>query len=240
VPSGTSAATLTITTHVHAAAYPGVTNVATVGSASADLPGTADASDVVLVEPDVRLALTKSVVSQVDGRITYRIAVTNAGQSTTTDPIIVTDRLPDGLTVLSAAGPGWSCVSSASLVTCSDPIHLAPGQSAALDLITSVTAAVGRSVTNVASVSGGGAAGATRSNAATAVVAAATTDDGTGGPRAADGGSRDTATDGPAGGPGDGPALAHTGTSVLGSVVAGLLLLLLGGLALAGRRRSAW
>lgn len=86
----------------------------------------------------------------------YAVTVTNTGQSATTagTPIVVSDRLPTGVTFTGAAGTGWSCTGTATL-TCSYAPTLAAGASTTLTLnVTPTTAAVTGS--NTVSVSGGG------------------------------------------------------------------------------------
>src|SRR5690606_32614855 len=87
-----------VTAEVLPAAYPEVSNVAAVGSPSADPESENDTStDVVPVEPTVDLALDKSIAAVKGKRIRYRLAVTNNGPSATVAPIRLTDRLPKGL-----------------------------------------------------------------------------------------------------------------------------------------------
>lgn len=86
----------------------------------------------------------------------YAVTVTNTGQSATTagSPIVVSDRLPTGVTLTGVTGAGWSCTGTAAL-TCSNATVLAAGASTTLTLnVTPTTGAVTGS--NTAQVSGGG------------------------------------------------------------------------------------
>ena len=66
------------------------------------------------------LAITKTHVGDFtvgeDG--VYTLAVQNVGGSTITGEITVTDTVPAGLDLVSAAGSGWTCGTAASTVTC--------------------------------------------------------------------------------------------------------------------------
>lgn len=81
----------------------------------------------------------------------YSIVVANNGTAATTEPTVVTDTLPAGLTLSSAGGPGWNC--AANVCTSTDPIR--PGSSLVpLTIITDVAANAPNSVTNTATVTG--------------------------------------------------------------------------------------
>ena len=58
--AGADAPDITLTTQVDSAAYPSVTNTAEVSSTDPDLPGTATGSDLVDVQPQASLQLTKT------------------------------------------------------------------------------------------------------------------------------------------------------------------------------------
>ena len=60
---------------------------------------------------------------------TYAVTVRNAGSVPTTGTITVTDSLPDGLTFVSGAGPGWACTPSGPVVTCTTYTVLAQSDS---------------------------------------------------------------------------------------------------------------
>lgn len=135
-----------------ATAPPSVTNIAAV-FADNDI---SSANNVATVTTDLRfsdLTISKShignFVRTLPGR--YTVVVSNNGTAATTDPTVVTDTLPAGLTISSAGGPGWSCV--ANVCTNNDPIG--PASSLApLTLITTVASNAPDSVTNTVSVTG--------------------------------------------------------------------------------------
>ncbi|MCB9376840.1 MAG: DUF11 domain-containing protein, partial [Microthrixaceae bacterium] len=55
------------------------------------------------------------------------LQVTNAGPSTSYGPLVVTDTLPDGFTIVDAGGTGWDCGIEAQDVTCTLPTDLVIG-----------------------------------------------------------------------------------------------------------------
>jgi uncharacterized repeat protein (TIGR01451 family) len=82
---------------------------------------------------------------------TYTLSVFNNG-TTPTVPTTVTDRLPTGLTFVSATGPNWSCAASGQVVTCTTSAAV-PGNIALT--VTPLASAV-PGVINTAVVTGGG------------------------------------------------------------------------------------
>lgn len=155
---GADSAPLTLTTRVGAAAYPGVTNVATVSSTDPDLPGSQVASDPVIVDPLAHLSITKRHVGTLTvGSVgEYRITVTNTGPTGTPGPVTVTDVLPTGLTFSGASGAGWSCSASAQLVTCGRVGALAVGAATELTLTVGVGPSAYPAVVNSATATAAG------------------------------------------------------------------------------------
>ena len=149
--------TLTLTTAVEPSAFPSVTNTATISSPSEDRDPTNNAdTDSAQVEALSKLVIDKDLTAQSDGTATFRIIVTNQGPNDTTAPIVVTDPLPEGMTPVSASGPGWSCGIVASVVTCQYPDAVVVDDSTTpLVVQARVTAAPGTALVNVATVGGG-------------------------------------------------------------------------------------
>ena len=85
----------------------------------------------------------------------YIIGVTNAGPSDAEAPIVVTDTLPAGETLVGAAGGSWVCAADEQTVTCTDASSLVASSSTpTLDLTVAISPSlVAGSVTNQASVS---------------------------------------------------------------------------------------
>jgi uncharacterized repeat protein (TIGR01451 family) len=228
---------VTVSVQVLAQAYPSVTSTATVtGPGSAPATG----SDTAPVQPSVALRLSKSLVSYVNGVASYRLTVTNQGQNATVAPVIVSDRLPVGLSYSSATGDGWSCTRAATVLRCAHQSSLAPGAAPPITLVTLVSATAGTVIRNVATVTGGGgpnASTAVASNAAVLTVNVAGRQAGSGPSGTGPSGTGPSGS-GPSGsGAGE---LPRTGRELGQPAALALLLLLAGlGLRLAGRRRTS-
>ena len=86
-----------------------VVNTATVTSVEPDTdPADNTSDDPVTVPPQSTLVVTKTALGglQVGSKGTYVIAVTNNGPTEDPGPIVVTDVLPRGLSLVSASGTG--------------------------------------------------------------------------------------------------------------------------------------
>jgi fimbrial isopeptide formation D2 family protein/uncharacterized repeat protein (TIGR01451 family) len=133
--AGTSAPALTVTALVQAAAFPSVTNVV---EASADQPpldpGVPVRDDDPVTVPGLStLQVTKSAragVWQVGGTGAFAVTVTNVGPTADPGPIVVTDRMPTGMTAKAAGGGvGTTCDVQRDVVTCTIAGGLAVGGS---------------------------------------------------------------------------------------------------------------
>jgi large repetitive protein len=165
---GADASDITLTATLGAQAYPTVTNTATVSSTDPDLPGSATASDPVTVEPSAALRVLKAHVGTfVVGKAgNYLLTVSNSGPTATPGPVVVTDKLPAGLSYDKASGTGWLCTASGSNVTCTRAGALAAGASSTLTIVVNVLAAAYPSVTNTATATGTGSPPATGADTA--------------------------------------------------------------------------
>jgi uncharacterized repeat protein (TIGR01451 family)/fimbrial isopeptide formation D2 family protein len=132
---GATAPGLTVATVVQAAAYPSVTNVV---EASADQPPLdpdepVRDDDPVTVPGLATLQVTKSAHAgtwQVGGSGAFTVTVTNVGPTADPGPIVVTDRMPAGMTAKGAtAGIGTVCDVQRDAVTCTIAGGLAVGGS---------------------------------------------------------------------------------------------------------------
>jgi len=197
---------ISLVVNVLPAAYPSVTNVATVSSPSKDSnPDNNVATDPGPVTPDVRLTVQKRLESLVDTTATFVITGTNEGTNATTESFDLVDDLPEGLEFVSASGEGFVCVEVDTVVTCTYAEPLAPGASASVTVVTTVTAEPGTRVQNVGLVTGGGGEGGGGGGTVTPPVDVIT--------------------------PGEGGGLPPTGADV-GGLLALSLISLLGGFAL--------
>ena len=148
--------TIVLTVDVLADAYPSVTNSATVSSPADDADPDNNTSDVdAPVGGSSVLGIDKSLISQKGTKAVWKIEVTNAGPTETTEPIVVVDDLPEGLDFVSAKGAGWDCGHAKRVVTCEYAAALPVGSSASFDLATTITATDGSDITNLATVAGG-------------------------------------------------------------------------------------
>ncbi|MCW2758750.1 MAG: hypothetical protein JWO46_2496 [Nocardioidaceae bacterium] len=150
----TSAIELTV--DVGPAAYPSVTNTATVTSDAEDgRVGNNASSDPAAVLATVALTVVKKLLRQTPTSATWGIEVTNHGPSDTTAPVTVVDTIPAGLRYVSGTGDGWDCSRLGRRVTCAHATAIAAGASSAVRLITTITAGPGTKIRNTATVGGG-------------------------------------------------------------------------------------
>ena len=78
------------------------------------------------------------------------------GSAATVGTITVNDTLPNGLSLVSMSGTGWTCNNT----TCSRSDPLAGGSSSAISLLANIASNAPQSVTNQATASGGGSTAA--------------------------------------------------------------------------------
>ncbi|HEY3840209.1 MAG TPA: choice-of-anchor Q domain-containing protein [Bryobacteraceae bacterium] len=159
---GASYPPITVTVNVAATAISPVSNTVTVsggGSATA----TASESALIAGAPILSISATHSGSLPLGQQMaTLHLVVSNAaGAGPTSGPITVTDVIPNGLSLLSLAGSGWSCNGS----TCSRSDVLAAG--ATYPPITATVNVGAHAISpqiNTATVAGGGWAGSTASD----------------------------------------------------------------------------
>lgn len=162
-----AAASFVLVVDVGPAAYPTVTNTAVVTTAATETASDDNsAEDTVGIIPLVVLDLEKRLVSTGGGAATYDLVLSNRGPNDTVGATKVVDRLPTGLALLSAAGPGWTCVAPGRVVTCTTTQTLEAGDSSTIRLTARITASPGSTVVNTARASGGGSVAAVESDAA--------------------------------------------------------------------------
>jgi uncharacterized repeat protein (TIGR01451 family) len=168
ITAGGSAPNITLTVSVAEAAFPTVTNTASVsggGEPAANNGNNSDSDPTTVVAPDLTIdkSHTGNFTQGVNG--TYTLLVSNDGGVATTGTVTVSDVLPTGLGFSSAAGGGWTCGLASGTVTCTRTNGINAGSSApAITLVVTVGAAAVPSVTNIASVSGGGEPAANNGN----------------------------------------------------------------------------
>ncbi len=157
--SGSSYPVITATVNVtHTATSPQVNSVTVSGGGSAN----ATATDSIVITQVALLSITKShlgAFAQSQLNATYTVTVSNtAGAGATSGLVTVTDTVPSGLTLVSLAGTGWTCLTS----TCTRADALAGGSSyPAITATVNVTGTATSPQVNSVTVSGGGSANAT-------------------------------------------------------------------------------
>jgi uncharacterized repeat protein (TIGR01451 family) len=96
--------------------------------------------------------------------VTYTIKVTNSGTAATSGTVTVVENVPNGLTLVSMSGSGWTC----SVNSCNRSDALTPTAAHPTITVTmNVNAVASSPLTNQATVSGGGAALSTASDPTT-------------------------------------------------------------------------
>ncbi len=100
------------------------------------------------------VAIAKDVLDgpDADGNVTYRLRVTNTGDTPTLGDIAVIDDLPDGLVGVTVEGGGWACDLTADALGCTTSTPLAPGQFHDIRLVARVAAGTTGPVVNRAVV----------------------------------------------------------------------------------------
>ena len=156
----TSPNPITVTVVVAPAAFPAVTNSATIsgGGEPAYNNGNNSVTDPTTVNgiPDLTIAKAHAGnFTQGQTGATYSITATNSGTAVTSGTVTVVDTLPVGLTATNISGTGWACV--LGTLTCTRNNALAVGASyPVITLTVNVSLTAPASVTNTATVSGGG------------------------------------------------------------------------------------
>lgn len=163
-----SSSSIWLTVVVQSAAYPTVTNAASVSmvgdtNAANDIAfdpttirqgtstGEATATPVG-VGPEVSITKMHVGAFTIGQTGTYTITVQNHGNGNTAGPITVTDPLPAGMSFVSAVGPGWACSAAGQIATCVTDNVLAPGATSSISLTVLVGEAAYPTATNSASV----------------------------------------------------------------------------------------
>ena len=133
------------------------------------------ASVTITPSPDLRTVKTATSSFAVGTIATYSITVNNTLGSVTTgaNAYTVTDPMPAGLTLVSAAGTGWNCAASTpAFMSCTSTATMAAsaGNANAITLTVLPSAPASPSVTNTATVAGGGEPAANNGNNSSSIV----------------------------------------------------------------------
>lgn len=156
---GDTAATITVDVRVLPAAYPGVSNTATVSSVTPEDPATQGdntSTATVAVPPLSALQITKELAGELvtGGQARYVITVTNNGPTEDPGAITISDVMPAGLVARDALldGADGSCDVSAASVACIVD-ELAVGQTVTVTVSVDVLATARGPVVNTATAS---------------------------------------------------------------------------------------
>jgi uncharacterized repeat protein (TIGR01451 family) len=154
---------ITLTVYVDPDASPAVTNRATVSGGGEVITINNQAEDPITIVQiaDLTVTLTPNGSFRQGGTHSYTLTVTNVGDGPTDAPVTVTAPLPDGLTVVSMAGTGWTApcdtTTDPTQPSCSRADVLAVGASyPPITLTVQVDGDAPGSLRNAALVSGGG------------------------------------------------------------------------------------
>jgi len=165
---------ITLTVAIDGAAYPTVSNTASVSSTTDDPdPSNNSSTDVATVNPldDLSIVKTASSSHLIAGKeLSYSLAIANAGTTPDPGPVTVTDTLPTGETFVSASGTDWSCSHSGQDVSCVFPSPMLVGYAGTITLKVQLGATAVPSVSNTAAVTGSGTDPDPANNTSTSVV----------------------------------------------------------------------
>ncbi len=154
--AGSSAPTITVHQTPTAEAYPGVQPSATVATSTTETTlADNQAADELAVDPASSLSVTKTHTGTlVRGEtVGYTVTVRNDGPTEDPGPVVVTDRLPVGLTLVSVNDGRVATCSTGQTVTCTLDGPLAVGGKVAFQITAKVATDAPDRITNVATVS---------------------------------------------------------------------------------------
>ncbi|MCP3937918.1 MAG: isopeptide-forming domain-containing fimbrial protein [Actinomycetia bacterium] len=241
-----SGSTFDMIVSVDVAAATGVTNTASVTSPTVDPDETDNSDDDEVAVPLSIINIDKSLQDslQVGGDATYELTVTNLGPSESRGDVVVVDELPSALSYSSSATSidGATCTHETGAVTCTNPNVMAVGAIWTIDLSVNVSGGSGSQVTNNATVAGGNEVAETVLPQDVLDEIYAELRDGDGTLAGELGIAPESDPDGQDGANGTveptSPALARTGATILGLLVAAVLLIALGAAIVFGRRHD--
>ena len=153
IPAGGSSG-FSFTVNVFPAAFPNVTNVATVeGGGDGDPFDNRDADPTaVLGQPDMAIDKSHTGSFTAGADANWRVFVQNIGNANAVQPV-VRDTLPTGVSFVSGTNAAWSFVAVGQVVTATYNGTLAPNASSLFTLNVHLAENVPTTVTNVAAVS---------------------------------------------------------------------------------------
>ena len=148
-PGATMTCTATYTATATDIASGSIANAAVVSGDGGGGTITANGAATVPTKLGTNVDLTKTLDGVDGATATWIITVTNTGDGAFPGPFTVTDKLPAGLTFVSAAGNGWSCSGTAT-ISCTHDAPLAHKAATSVKVVTTVTGT--DDITNTASM----------------------------------------------------------------------------------------
>ncbi|MCB9390154.1 MAG: carboxypeptidase regulatory-like domain-containing protein [Acidimicrobiia bacterium] len=134
-----------------------VVETAVTSVAPGEVDDTLDQGLMSASDEPIDLELNKSVGELIDGVADWTFDISNIGSTVAEGPIVMTDDLPDGLTVKETSEPdGWTCSVADQVLRCSTEASMAPGDTATIVVRTAVDATPGITLVNDAIVAGQG------------------------------------------------------------------------------------
>ena len=155
IAAGTSAPPIAVHQTPTAAAYPRVEPTATVRTSTTETTtADNDDADAVAVAASSDLSVTKTHLGSLvrGATVGYTVTVRNDGRTEDPGPVVVTDALPDGLTLVSVDDAGAATCATGRTVTCTLAEPLATGSEVALQITVRVDRDAPDRITNVATV----------------------------------------------------------------------------------------
>jgi uncharacterized repeat protein (TIGR01451 family)/fimbrial isopeptide formation D2 family protein len=146
-----------LTVAVGGAAYPTVSNTASVSSPTSDPdPANNSSTNVATVNAvaDLSIVKTHTGTAVAGADLTYTLAVGNLGPTADPGPVTVTDPLPDGESFVSGTGTGWSCTDAGQVVTCVSAGAVPVGYTGSISLVVLLGEASLPTVVNTATITG--------------------------------------------------------------------------------------
>ena len=165
---------ITLQVSVSPAAFPSVSNVASVtGGGETNTTNNSASDPTTVTRVDLTIAKTHTGNFTVGVNGSYTITVSNTGNAASSGTVTVTDTLPIEMVALSLTGTGWNC--TLGTLTCTRADALAPSSPYPAITLTVNPTATG-SVTNTVTVSGGNDAVAGNNSASDPTTIVATAD----------------------------------------------------------------
>jgi uncharacterized repeat protein (TIGR01451 family) len=155
---GASYPPITVTVDVASNAATPLSNSVSVSGGGSAGSSTSDSTTILLNPPVLSIwkGHTGSFAQGQNGAM-YSVVVSNtAGAGPTSGPVMVTETVPSGMTLVSMAGSGWTCPGTAANNCTTTNVLAGGGSYPAITVTVNVASSASSQLTNQVSVSGGG------------------------------------------------------------------------------------